>query len=400
MLDKRTWILPLTLIVSVIACQGLNPSGATPPVGAGNDPTPAGFALASVTGSVWADDCDSGIAAEPPLSEVAPNCVAESTSIGPYHADGQRQAQESGIGGVTVALLTSVCPGTDQLQTTVTGGDGTYSFSGLDAGSYCVTIDPNAAANQDVLLTGIWTHPQVAPAAVSADVVLHAGEAAAGPDFGWDSQSSPLHVHAAVWDNDYHLQVFDTGAVFDPQARPTSGLMPSAAVAQGQVFALSNNPPALMMSTSDGPYQLAFVENPDYGVAIWPGGGDQPPQLAWSAMPHDETGLAAIYVSNLDGTAMRTVYSETFAPQTMTHLVVQGWASDGAWLIFSREPFGIGGYIPFGGASSLYLLRLADGQVTPWVEFDLRAGAPFASTRCRPTCRELPPTAPKRGSRF
>jgi SdrD B-like domain len=372
MLDKKTWIVPLTLIVSVIACQGLNPSGTTPPTSTGPGPTAAGFVAASISGHVWEDECDSGADGEAAFTLTPPGCVAEASAIGPYHADGGHQSDEPGIGGVTVKLMASVCPGTQPLDTALTDPDGAYTFAGLDAGDYCVTVDAGESANQAGLLPGLWTQPSLQTQTITADVAgLHAGEAAGGVDFGWDRQFAPKHVHATAWDNDGHLQIFDTGIAFQDQAPPSLGLFRQAGAAAGQVFVLSSNPPAVMVETADGPHQLGFTgDYPDYGLAVFPGQGDQPPQLAWSSMPQGSNGQASIFVSHLDGSNLRTVYSETIDPGAFSHLVVRGWSADGATLLFSREPLGIGGYIPFDGASSLYQLQLSDGQVTPVIEYD------------------------------
>ena len=43
--------------------------------------------------------------------------------------------------------------------------------------------------------------------------------------------------------------------------------------------------------------------------------------------------------------------------------VAEFWSADGQLLYFSKEPVGIGGYIPFAGASSLYQIDLASKKV-------------------------------------
>ena len=46
------------------------------------------------------------------------------------------------------------------------------------------------------------------------------------------------------------------------------------------------------------------------------------------------------------------------------------WAADGGSLYFSREPYGLGGYILFSGASSLYKISLADRKVIELITLD------------------------------
>lgn len=360
-----------TIFLAVGACQGLVPANASPTSPANGDSTPAGFVLASIEGVVWHDLCDSGADGEPALTLTPPGCIREDSGLGPFHGDGVHQPAEPGLPGVTVTLSSGTCPGADVLQTTLSDTKGAYVLSGLDAGAYCVSIDPTSAANLSLLMPGVWTHPNAGNAA--ADVSLHAGEAKTGVDFGWDEQFYPLHAHAAIWDNQGQMQVIDTGVAVDLQTAPSTIFMPKGGVAQGRIFVYASDSfhptPTVMMSTPDGPHQVAFIAKPDYTLAVWPGRGDQPAKLAWSEAPTPPDDKSIIYVSDLAGTAVHAVYSEAFQPSFPTHLLVQGWSADGQTLLFSREPWGIGGYIPFDGASSLYRLDPGDGQVTPIIEF-------------------------------
>ena len=56
------------------------------------------------------------------------------------NADGIRNGGEAGMPGYTVTLGSGACSSAGA-GTTVTGTDGSYSFSGLTAGTYCVTVD-------------------------------------------------------------------------------------------------------------------------------------------------------------------------------------------------------------------------------------------------------------------
>lgn len=49
-------------------------------------------------------------------------------------------------------------------------------------------------------------------------------------------------------------------------------------------------------------------------------------------------------------------------------------AADGNSLYYSQEPYGIGGYIPFSGASSLYQVTLADKKITEIIPFTPQNG--------------------------
>jgi hypothetical protein len=366
-------ILPTLILLAASACQGATPGGTTPVASQSADSTPAGFVLASIEGNVWHDLCDSGADGEPALTQTPPGCVQEDSALFRYHADGVRQPAEPGLAGVTLSLAAGACPGGDVLQDVISDTNGAYRFSGLNAGAYCVSIDPSSTANEALFVPGEWTHPQVQEGGAALDVNLHAGESMAGVDFGWDEQFYPHHVHLAEFDGQGQLQVVDTGAALDDQALPTAGLMPHGGVVQGQVYAYAfdsfHPTPAVLTTTPDGLYQVDFIQKPDNNLAVWPGNGERPAMLAWSVAPQGEGGEATLFVSDLQGAGSHAVYSEPLQATFPSHLLVQGWSSDGQSLLFSREPWGIGGFIPFGGASSLYRLNLADGQVTALVEW-------------------------------
>ena len=360
-------------VLAVTACQmgsSADPSPANP---ANSSPIPSDPGLASIEGLVWHDLCDSGNDDSLGLTMVPPGCVPGDSKLGRYHADGVRQSGEPALPGVSVALSAGTCPNGDVLQVTQSDSDGLYRFSNLRGGDYCVSIDPASATNQSQLLSGEWTRPQIQQGLIAAEVTLAAGQPITGVDFGWDIQSLPAHVHIAIWDTQGQLQVIDTGAALGSNPPTADALMPTAGVAQGQVYVYAYDSfhptPNILMSADDGMYQVGFIEGPDHTVAIWPGQGDYPPQLAWSKQPQGEGTDSEIWISDLGGTTLRKVYSEPFNSNHMTHLLAQGWSTDGQSLFFSREPMGMGGYYIFGGASSLYQLHLADGRVTPIVEY-------------------------------
>ncbi len=53
----------------------------------------------------------------------------------------------------------------------------------------------------------------------------------------------------------------------------------------------------------------------------------------------------------------------------MQQWVAERWARDGQSLFFSTEPYGIGGYILFSGASSLYRVSLNDRSIQEVIPF-------------------------------
>jgi inhibitor of cysteine peptidase len=138
-------------------------------------------ALGSIGGKVWHDLC------KVPYEtvDVPPEgCVK--LPDGGLVANGLLEAGEPGIEGVVVMLGSGACPSTG-LATATAGADGMYTFSGLDAGTYCVSSDPLDATNEKILIPGGWTNP----AGGSVTVTLGAGEERLDVNFGWDYQFLP-----------------------------------------------------------------------------------------------------------------------------------------------------------------------------------------------------------------
>jgi hypothetical protein len=92
-----------------------------------------------------------------------PGCIEESSPSGAYHADGVLDANELPIEGAVVKLRQRACSVTDLTkiiaQTMTLASDISYSFTGLKAGTYCLSIDPQEEPNFSLLRPGLWTYP-------------------------------------------------------------------------------------------------------------------------------------------------------------------------------------------------------------------------------------------------
>lgn len=137
---------------------------------------------AHITGLVWSDACSAAADAE-----TAPEgCVA--LAEGGFRADGIYDVGETRISGITVNLGEGACPATEAIATTVTDQYGRFSFTGLDAGVFCVYVDSQSSRNRSVLTAGAWSWPEGADTVASYTVELVPLGSATNPYFGWDFQ--------------------------------------------------------------------------------------------------------------------------------------------------------------------------------------------------------------------
>jgi hypothetical protein len=185
---------------------------------------------------------------------------------------------------------------------------------------------------------------------------------------------TPLRV--AVRAADDTVQIVDTGFAA-PQASQVAGLLPMGGSVGQTVYVLDfKDQPKAQVVDASGTKTLDFVQKPDYGLAVWPGNGSDKPRLAWATAPTGQPpATTQLLVADVDGSNVTAVLTETITTdQPPYQLVAQRWSADGQSLYFSREPVGIGGYIPFNGASSLYRYSLADKSVTELIPFNAKDG--------------------------
>lgn len=140
-------------------------------------------ATAVIEGIVWHDLCT------PPVADGEPSegCIA--TPDGGFEANGLLDSGEPGIGSITVNLGAGACPASG-IASVVTKNDGSYSFTELAAGDYCVSIETLGDDNQAILIPGSWTFPE--GGLPETAVTLTDGETIDPVDFGWDYEFLPL----------------------------------------------------------------------------------------------------------------------------------------------------------------------------------------------------------------
>ena len=150
------------------------------------DPTPEPNS-AAIGGVVWEDVCFFTTSGNP-----SAGCVDVSADgSGFYRGDGEL-INEPRLAGITVKLAAGACPAdaivpdNTVLATAVTGDDGLYRFEGLEAGLYCVAIEPFSSDNVDLLIPGDWTWPNYGVGLQGIN--LADGEERLEVDFGWEFQ--------------------------------------------------------------------------------------------------------------------------------------------------------------------------------------------------------------------
>lgn len=152
-------------------------------------PDQVGPGIGVIEGFVWHDLCANNSEGQAVPLEMPAGCVLASS--GGLTANGLHEAGEPGLGAIAVFLGEGVCPSIG-LATQITRGDGYYSFDGLRAGTYCVSIDSLSASNAAQLLPGGWTAPRTSAAQAGVTITIAEGERRNGVDFGWDYQFLPV----------------------------------------------------------------------------------------------------------------------------------------------------------------------------------------------------------------
>ncbi|MEI7844344.1 MAG: hypothetical protein WCK35_00935 [Chloroflexota bacterium] len=172
---------------------------------------------------------------------------------------------------------------------------------------------------------------------------------------------------------DQSLSQFDLTAPQGTSYTPTfSSFLPMGGSAQGSIYALdfSNSPAKAVIINSTGKSDLAFISNPNYGLAVWPGNEQEKPRLAWGSVPGFDSNPSLLQISNMDGSQLQTLLTEEINKDRPSQIVAEFWSADGQFLYFSKEPFGIGGYILFAGGSNLFRININTKEVMTLIPED------------------------------
>ena len=119
-------------------------------------------------------------------------------------------------------------------------------------------------------------------------------------------------------------------------------------------------------TSAQGAQPLSFIPSTDpVAVAV----SKETNRIAWSVDIYQNNPGGEIWIANLDGSnAQRVVYLDPATNANYTVLKVRRFEADGS-LLYSIEPTGIGGYILYGGWSSLYRYDPATNQTSTILEY-------------------------------
>lgn len=183
---------------------------------------------------------------------------------------------------------------------------------------------------------------------------------------------APISLRVAVSAGDGSVKFVDTGFVGSP-ALLYQGLPPRGGAAGAVLYALNfDNLPLIERIDSGGRQPLDFGQPPNTALAVWPGNENELARLAFGTSPIGERAHTQIFIAAVDGSSLvEAIVDARGQGEPPYEFQAQRWSADGQSLYFSREPYGIGGYILFNGASSLFRYDLAADDITPLIPFDL-----------------------------
>ena len=165
---------------------------------------------------------------------------------------------------------------------------------------------------------------------------------------------------------DHTIQVVNPSIPLGPTYNPAfTGFLPTGGSIFGTAFVLDFSSAFKAVSvTTAGQQDLSFIKNPNYGLAVWRGSTGAQSWLAWGTQPTSTDQTSSLQISAPDGSQLQTLLTIDASVDSRQQLVAELWSADGKSLYFSKEPWGIGGYILFSGASNLYKIDIATKQVS------------------------------------
>jgi len=173
------------------------------------------------------------------------------------------------------------------------------------------------------------------------------------------------------------IQVVNPNIPLGPTYNPAfNGLLPNGISISGTSYVLDfTDIRRVVAIDANGSRELSFIKNPSSGLAIWRGGLGTTPLLAWGTQLTPDTLSSSLEISAPDGSQLETLLTiDSGDTPGSPQIVAEFWSLDGKFLYFSEEPIGLGGYIPFNGASSLFKIDISTKEVTEIIPLQASAG--------------------------
>ncbi len=185
-----------------------------------------------------------------------------------------------------------------------------------------------------------------------------------GFNYPFESVQPPASVQLVVSTLGGNLSLANVDVPLNVTTRPTfNGFLPYGGGASGIAYMLVPDQHKAVATDGKTFHDLEFIQTPTpYGLAVWPGDGNTPPLLAWATQNTGGDWSSTIKISAPDGTHFETLLTQD-GLNPPSQLFVEFWSPDGQWLYFSQEPFGLGGFIYFGGGTNLYKINIATKEV-------------------------------------
>ncbi|OGO26263.1 MAG: hypothetical protein A2136_09380 [Chloroflexi bacterium RBG_16_54_11] len=164
---------------------------------------------------------------------------------------------------------------------------------------------------------------------------------------------------------DGSLQIVSSNIPVGPIYNPAfNALLPAGSSIAGTAYVYDYKEFKVVAIDDNGTRDLSFIQKPTYGLAVWWGDPGTSPMLAWGTQLIDDTHPSTLQISAPDGSQLETLITLESGATPLQALVAEFWSADGQLLYFSKEPVGIGGYIPFPSASNLFKIDIESKQVT------------------------------------
>ena len=186
-LRRLRWIIVLTMNIVTAGCNFIAQTSEFPNTDYPTEVSP--HVMASIAGIVWDDLCTDSTNEQGFFI----GCVFDQAH-NRYYANGILEIGEPGIANAEISIGKGSCP-SKGLTAVLTRSDGSFSFSGLVPGEYCLSAVVDRATTSSSLDQGLWTFPVEYKGREVGwrSIFLDTGEELENVNFGWGT-SVPISL--------------------------------------------------------------------------------------------------------------------------------------------------------------------------------------------------------------